>query len=137
MIDYYDGYQADVDDIGITAREVMRFINESYSVYDGLEDLEGIHLFNAKREEARRRYLRKAAERRRKEHKERARELKKIAVNAADLADLLSICENSARKVGKLANAEIWLNGREVLYNVEKVKKFIDGYSGTGKNVFE
>ena len=49
----------------------------------------------------------------------------KITVNIEELQGMLSVGRNTASKIGEDANAVVRI-GRRKLYNVEKIKKFID-----------
>ena len=51
-----------------------------------------------------------------------------IAVDIKTLSSMLSCGQATARKIGKEAGAEIRIN-RRVLYNVEKVREYIDSIS--------
>ena len=48
-----------------------------------------------------------------------------IAVDIERLATLLSCGKATARKLGELAEARIFI-GRRVLYSVEKIRKYLD-----------
>lgn len=50
----------------------------------------------------------------------------KILVNTRELANLLSLGEGNAMKLGENANAVVRL-GKRKLYNVKKIQAYVDG----------
>lgn len=52
----------------------------------------------------------------------------KIAVNIDELCGMLSCGKTTARKIGEDAEARIYV-GRRVLYNVDKVQKYLQQIS--------
>ena len=53
-----------------------------------------------------------------------------IMVDIKDLQDMLGVSKNVAMRIGQEAGAVVRLGIRRTLYNVEKVKAYIDNHTG-------
>ena len=55
-----------------------------------------------------------------------------ITVDVVGLQKMLGVSKNTCIKIGKDANAIIRLTPRRTLYNVEKIKAYMDSITGNG-----
>ena len=55
-----------------------------------------------------------------------------ITVDVVGLQKMLGVSKNTCLRIGKDANAVIRLTPRRTLYNVEKIKAYMDSITGDG-----